>query len=384
MKRSEEPFKEIRSTIQGIQHKHRAFEEMTRGLKVPYFRRGEMSIPAFRMPHGGDPQVEGRNSSMKMMEKATSLPVDFFFYDLEDAAPDNPEFKQIARGFVVEAFQNLNFGNRVRAFRPNNIRSPYFEEDLIEVVGKVGDRLDAIVLPKTERAEEVQDVQKILREITGKSGHENRIFMEVLIESPRAFLDAEKIAAIEDVSAIILGPWDFAKSIGSTVNPDSWIDDQRLVRQMLPILAAAQGKEAIDGVTTTLPIRPKTPGNEEELRIYEEAIGLARRDALDAHRLGFAAKWVLHPDQIAPIQAAFTPSREEALEALKLAVNYTEAATRGSGSELIGNQLADKAVVAAEWVKVKSALRADVLSQEDLKQSGYSLSVLERTVRTYD
>ena len=76
--------------------------------------------------------------------------IDFFFYDLEDAAPDNANFKPLARRFLIEAFQTLDYGNRTRAFRPNNIRTPYFEDDIVEVVGAVGDKIDAIVLPKTE------------------------------------------------------------------------------------------------------------------------------------------------------------------------------------------------------------------------------------------
>ena len=149
-------------------------------------------------------------------------------------------------------------------------------------------------------------------------------------------------------------------------------------------MAAVHGKEAIDGVTATLPIRPKDPEDEAAKSKYEAALRLAQRDAEDAHRIGFAAKWILHPDQIAPVQAAFTPTRADALAALKLAADYTRAAERGSGSELVGNQLADKAVIGAEWVKVQTALKAGVLTQADVDDSGYSLTVLERTVRTYD
>ena len=120
---------------------------MMKGAKVPYYRRGEMSIPAFKMKPGGDPETDGRATSLKLMGKAASLPIDFFFYDLEDASPDNPDLKPLARAFVIEAFNTLDYGKRVRAFRPNNIRTAYFEEDVIEVVGAIGDKLDAIVLP---------------------------------------------------------------------------------------------------------------------------------------------------------------------------------------------------------------------------------------------
>ena len=156
-------FKAVRELIAEAQARHRAQEEMIRGARVPYYRRGEMSIPAFKMAPGGDPEKDAKALSLKLMGKAAQLPIDFFFYDLEDAAPDNPEFKPFARQHVIEAFNTFDYGDRVRAFRPNNIRTEYFEDDVVEVVSAIGDKLDAIVLPKSENADEVADVAKILR-----------------------------------------------------------------------------------------------------------------------------------------------------------------------------------------------------------------------------
>ena len=374
----------VRELIRTAQHRHRAVEEMMKGAKVPYFRRGEMSIPAFKMPPGGDPGKEGREASLKLMRKAAELPIDFFFFDLEDASPDNPDLKPHARRFVVEAFRELDFGRRVRAFRPNNIRTPYFEEDMVTVVGEVGDKLDAIVLPKSENADEVADVQAVLRALQRLHGRANRIAIEVLVESPKAFTQAERIAALDDVSALIFGAWDFARTTGARVEPETWLQDQGMARQMLPIVAAAYGKEAVDAVTATLPIRPKDPLDAVAQGKRVRAIDLARRDAADARRIGFAAKWILHPDQIEVIQGAWTPSREDALRALNLTADYTRAASHGSGAEVHGDQLADKAVVGTEWWVVRSAIQAGVLTDADVEATGYTIATLERTVRTRD
>ena len=359
---------------------------MVKGLRVPYYRRGVLSIPAFRQTAPtGDPAVEGRAASLRLMAKAASLPVDFFFYDLEDAAPDHPEFRPLARAFAVEAFQTFDFGDRVRAFRPNNIRTNAFEDDLVEVVGAVGDRLDAIVLPKTETADEVKDVQNVLRQLQRIAGRHNRIALEVLIESPRAFLEADKIAALEDVSALAFGSWDFARTVGGRVEPASWLSDQATARQTLPIIAAAHGKEAVDAVTATLPIRPRKRDDAEVAAAHSAALDLARRDAQDARRLGFAAKWILHPDQIGPIQSAWTPTAQQAQRALKMAADYARAAAAGSGAELgAGGHLLDKAVVATEWWLVRAALQADILTRADITRTGFTIQQLERTVRTRD
>lgn len=400
----------IRMLIHEVQDVHRTRQEMVRGQNVPYRRRGEMSIPAFKMKSGGDPATEGREQSIRLMKKATTLPVDFIFFDLEDAAPDHPQYKPFGRGHVVEALRGWDFGKRVVAFRPNNIRTAFFEEDMVQVVGEAGDRLHALVIPKTETADEVKDIARLVTEIQRIKHRDNKIMLEVLIESARGVLEAERIAAIPEVAALIFGPYDFARTTGGRVEPTRWTSDQVVVRQMLPILAAAHGKDAVDGITGTLPVRPKAPPGVTEdevntalaqppesldparfgaefirgVRAHQQAVELARRDALDARCCGFAAKWILHPDQIAPVQGAWTPSRQEALAALHLVASYTRAALAGSGAELDGQRLTDKAVVGAEWWNVEAALNDGVLGVADVDATGFTLEQLKRTCRTRD
>ena len=363
-------FQEARALIRAARARHAGAPAGMRGAAVPYRRRGEMSIPAFRNPAGGDPEVDGRAASLRVMAKAATLPVDFFFYDLEDAAPDDPQYKPLARRFLIEALRAHDFGDRVRAFRPNNVRTPYFEDDVVDVLQAADDRL--------------ADVQAILRAVSRAAGRDRPLSIEVLIESPGAFVDAERIAGLEDVTALIFGAWDFARTLGARVDAQRWLDDQAVARQTLPILAAAHGKDAVDAVTATLPIRPKDPGDARAAERHAAALALARRDAEDAQRLGFAAKWILHPDQIEPIQGAFTPSREEALAALDLAARYARAAAAGSGAEVDGDRLADKAVVGADWWRVEAGRRAGVLDEGDLEATGLSWDELRRAAVTAD
>ncbi len=400
---------EIISRIRGSQARHRLRPEMVRGLCVPYYRRGEMAIPAFKMKQGGNPATDGKETSLKLMKNVCKLPVDFFFYDLEDASPDHTEYKSFARKFVVEVLNTTDFGSRIVAFRPNNIRTEYFEQDVLTVLTKAGDKLDAIVLPKTEHAEEVRDVIEIVRSILRLAGHSSNISIEVLIESPRAFLEADRIAALDGVSTLIFGAWDFARTTGAQVEAESWTKDLGYARQALPIVAAAHGKDAVDAVTGTLPIRPKMPegisseeydyaitnghaldagkfgeGFVQQVMKRREALRLAETDALEARRNGYAAKWILHPDQIEPIQRAWTPTREKAMEALQLAAAYTKAAKHGSGAEVDGNRLADKAVVGTDWWNVIAGLRGNILTEDDITATGHTLKELERTVVTHD
>lgn len=404
-------FESLRDEIRQAQARHRAIPEHVRGLHVPYSRRGELSIPAFKMAAGGNPATDGRATSLKLMAKASQLPVDFFFYDLEDAAPDQPEYKRWARLFVVEALRTHDFGERVVAFRPNNIRTAYFEDDVVEVLRGAGDRLHALVIPKSETAEEVADVARIVRRVQEKCGHANRLRLEVLIESPRALMQAQQIAAVPEVAALAFGAWDFARTVGGEVDAQTWLRDQAVARQLLPIVAASEGKEAVDAVTGTLPIRPTKPQGLsdadyqaaldspaperldnwrypaeflDKARARRDALDLCARDAHDARAVGFAGKWILHPDQIDAIQGAWVPTRDRALAALALAVAYTRAALHGSGAELDGGRLADKAVVGTDWWIVQNALKGGVLRDADFAASGFTLEQLRRTVVTRD
>lgn len=400
----------LRQEIAVLQKKHRARPEMMHGLRVPYTRRGVMAIPGFRMKGNGDVEIEGRAQSLRVMKKAAQLPVDFFFYDLEDAAPDNPAFKEYARQFVIEALTTIDFNDRVVAYRPNNIRTSYFEEDIVKVISQAGDRLHAMVIPKTEYADEVADILKIVRDVQRLSGHTNEIQLEVLIESPRSFLEAEKIAALDGVSALAFGSWDFARAVGGTVDVEDWLIDQAYIRQALPIIASAYGKDAVDAVTATLPLRPKAPSGVDDetykaalsmasgainvsvmgqdfvnaMSKKERALALVERDAKNARAVGYAAKWILHPDQIEAVQKAWTPSRDEALRALQLAASYTRAAHTGSGAEVDDDRLADKAVVATDWWFVKMGLRAGVLTASDIQDTGFALEELQRIVVTHE
>lgn len=399
---------ELYHAVHASHLRHRATVEQVRGLHSPYHRRGVMAIPAFKMAAGGDPAVEGRAQSLKLMAGAQRFPVDCFFFDLEDAAPDHPEFKAYARAFAIEALLQGDFGGRVVGFRPNNLRTEFFERDFTEVLLRGGQRLDMVVLPKSESADEVADVARLLRQALRFAGIDRPVALEVLIESPRAFAQAQQIAAVPGVSALVYGAFDMARCIGAQVRPDHWLDDHRAVRQLLPVLAAAEGKEALDAVTAAIPARPPRPeamapetyaralqGDAAALAEADaplaaalerrrQALEICRREALDARAIGFAGKWVLHPDQIAPIQDAWRPTRAEALHALHVVADYARAATTGSGARLHGLQMADKAVIGALWWEVQDAARAEVLGAADFAACGANLEQLRRAVVTRD
>src|SRR5256885_9687846 len=135
-------------------------------------RRSELTVPGH---------------SLKMMAKAAASNADQVMFDLEDACAVSQKVE--ARKIVVEAFNTLDFKNKIRAFRPNNIRTKFFYRDLIEVVEGAGKSLDVVVVPKVYGPDDVTFVDRLLTQIEQNMGFEiGRIKLEVLIESAAAVI----------------------------------------------------------------------------------------------------------------------------------------------------------------------------------------------------
>ncbi|MDP6815951.1 MAG: aldolase/citrate lyase family protein, partial [Alphaproteobacteria bacterium] len=125
-------------------------------------------------------QLSVPGSSEKMMTKAAGLEVDHIFLDLEDAVA--PAEKPPSRGKIVEALNNLDFGNSVRCVRINDVETQWAYKDIIEVVTGAGENLDTIMIPKVKYAHDVVFVDILLNQIEMEIGLKRRIGIELLIE----------------------------------------------------------------------------------------------------------------------------------------------------------------------------------------------------------
>src|SRR5439155_298292 len=110
--------------------------------------------------------------SLKMMAKAATSNADQVMFDLEDACAVSQKVE--ARKVVVEALNTLDFKGKIRAFRPNNIRTRYFYRDLIEVVESAGSNIDVVVIPKCYGSEDILFVDRFLTQIEENMGFEGK------------------------------------------------------------------------------------------------------------------------------------------------------------------------------------------------------------------
>jgi citrate lyase subunit beta/citryl-CoA lyase len=285
--------------------------------------------------------------SMKMMTKAAESAADEVILDLEDSCAVSQKIE--ARKTLIEALNTLDFRGKIRAFRPNNIRTRFCYRDIVEVVEAAGRNIDVVVIPKVYGPEDVLFVDRLLSQIEENVGLEQgRIKLEVLIESARSLLHAEEIATCTPrMSSLIFGIADFAGDIGARLSGDQFTTFHYAKAQTITAARAA-GIDVIDNVTL-------------QFKDLEQV----RRDAEAGAELGFDGKWAIHPSHIEIINAAYTPTREEIKRARAILEAYARADTEhGQGAIVFEDEMVDAATLRVEWKKLVVARKAGLVDEQ--------------------
>ena len=98
-------------------------------------------------------------SSPDFFEKAAKSDADVIFLDLEDAvAPDD---KEKARENIIQALNDIDWGNKVMSVRINGLDTHYMYRDVVDVIEKGGERLDLFMIPKVGTAHDVYSVDML-------------------------------------------------------------------------------------------------------------------------------------------------------------------------------------------------------------------------------
>ncbi|MCI0371406.1 MAG: CoA ester lyase [candidate division NC10 bacterium] len=266
-------------------------------------------------------------SDERKLAKSRALTPDAFIFDLEDGVA--PDRKAEARRNVAALLREERPGLAERTVRVNGLHTPFFAEDLRAIVGA---RPDALVLPKVEAPEEVAAIEAAVaaaERAAGVPGPGPPLLL--FIESARGLAAAAAIAGAScRVEALILGHADLCKDLG--VRQARATEGILLhVRCTLVLAARAAGVEAVDTIYETL-------GDVEGLRTEAE----------QAAALGFAGKLALHPAQVEPIQAAFTPSPEEVTYARRVVEGFEAARAAGRGVFTLDGRMVDEPFVEVE------------------------------------
>ncbi len=255
------------------------------------------------------------------------------FLDLEDSVA--PLEKEAARGKVVRAIRELPWDDRVLCVRINAWDTRWTYQDVIEVVGNAGERLDEVMLPKVQCAADVQALDRLLTQVEINSGLPvGHIGIEAQIESTRGLINVEEIcAASPRLETVVFGPADFAASMempvltGGIQIPEYPGDHFHYVFSKILMAGRANGLQVIDG--PYLKIK-----DSDGLRDY----------CLRTATLGYDGKWALHPDQVAIINQVYLPTQEQFDRAWAILDAYHEA-TEGDrkGAVMFGDEMIDEA-----------------------------------------
>ena len=85
-------------------------------------------------------------------------------------------------------------------------------------------------------------------------------------------------------------------------------------------------------------------------------------DSKTSAAMGFDGKWVIHPDQIGPVNDIFSPSKEEIARARRIIEAYRKACEEERiGAIVVDDQFVDEAVIKLEERKLLIAKRAGLL-----------------------
>jgi citrate lyase subunit beta / citryl-CoA lyase len=258
-----------------------------------------------------------------MLAKAAELAADEIILDLEDAVPAN-EKTDATRSRVIAAILGSHWHVRTRSVRVNAVGTPWFEDDVRQLVRHAGTAINSIVLPKVESSDDIGTAAALVG---------GRVVLEAQIESARGLIEVERIAgASPRLDALIFGPGDFAASLGIPQLDIGGFDqhypgDQwHYARARIAVAAHAFGLDAIDGPYSAI----------------DDVAGF-RESARRARLVGFIGKWAIHPSQISICNETFSPTTDEIRHAELVLATLEQAAQSGYGTAALGGTMIDEA-----------------------------------------
>ena len=221
--------------------------------------------------------------------------------DCEDGAPVGREAAHAA--LVAELVANSARSARV-AVRVHALDHPAFAEDVRILLLRGGDKLRHIMLPKIESLE---NVDRAAQQIDAAGGR--HIPLHVLLESPLAVSRAYAMASHPRVASISFGLMDFVSSHAGAIPSEAMqvggqFSHPLVVQAKLQIASAchAYGKTPSHCVVTE----------------FKDDQAIARAATQAARQFGYTRMWSIHPSQVRPILAAFSPDESAVQQAAEI------------------------------------------------------------------
>ncbi|MGC1861609.1 MAG: CoA ester lyase [Methylocystis sp.] len=327
----------------------------------------ELPVKVERMIHFVPPHVEKMRAKVPEIVKQ----VDVVLGNLEDAIPTDA--KEAARKGFIEMAKSTDFGSTGLWTRMNALNSPWALDDMIEIVGAVGDKLDVVMLPKVEGPWDIAYLDQLLAQLEARNGVKKPILIHAILETAEGVKNVDAIASCSPrMHGISLGPADLAASramkttrVGGghpeykviadaaeagaarpTYQQDLW---HYTIAKMVDACAAA-GIKAFYGPF----------GDFSDAAACEAQFR-------NAFLLGCAGAWSLHPSQITIAKKVFSPDPAE----VAFARRVLEAMPDGAGAVMIDGRMQDDATWKQAKVIVDLARQVASSDQEFARIYGF-------------
>jgi citrate lyase beta subunit len=293
-------------------------------------------------------------SSDKMISKSLELPADEIMLDLEDGVA--LEEKEGARAKIIRAFKDHDWADRVRAYRINGLDTPFAYRDVIDVVEQAGEDIDVIVIPKVEKAADVQFVALLLSQIEMNVGLKKTIGLEASIETALGMLNVKEIAfASPRLETLVFGIADYGASLtmpSSGVSGHGDAEEDLMHRWHFPLSSMVMAAKAAGLAAIDAPFGD-----------FKDETGL-KKSCQQAASLGYDGKWAIHPAQLETINETFTPSAEDISRAQIILKAYEAVKASGEGATALDGKMVDAASVRLAQVTYEQARRLGLIKKD--------------------
>ena len=289
-------------------------------------------------------QVRPRRSVLYMpginqraLDKAKTIPADSLILDLEDSVA--PDAKEEARPQVCEAVKAGGYGGRELVIRVNALETPWGSDDM-RAAATAG--ADAVLIPKVEGPGDVVSAVKLLR----AAGAPDALQIWAMMETPASIICAREIAAVAgereiNFTCLVMGTNDLLKETRALAN------DNRLAvvpwLAMTVVAARAYGLDVIDGVYND----------------FRDEDGF-RCECAQGRTLGMDGKTLIHPSQVAPANAIFSPGAEEVAWSRRIIAAFAEPENAARGVITIDGRMVERLhlAIARRTVTIAEAIAA--------------------------
>ena len=312
------------------------FEPLALGAPAPF---AALPVRLERMIHFVPPHIEKVRAKVPELARE----VDVVLGNLEDAIP--ADAKVAAReGFIAMA-NAVDWGATGLWTRINSLDSPWMLDDVTEILARVGDRLDVVMVPKVEGPEDIHYIDRLLAQLEARNRLGKPVLVHAILETARGVANVEAIAtASPRMHGISLGPADLAASramkttrVGGghpgyrvLADPDGAAGPRASFQQDLWHYTIARMVDACAAAGIKAFYGPFGDFSDADA---------CEAQFRNAFLMGCDGAWTLHPSQIAIAKRVFSPDPAEVGAARRI----IEAMPDGSGAVMIDGKMQDDA-----------------------------------------